>query len=65
MPDITAEEIHALARIAGIEIADDERAHTIAARLASVLEAIEDIPSDALASVEPALTFAPCEAADE
>lgn len=65
MPKITTEEIYALALIAGIEIADDTRAETIAARLGSVLEAIEEIPSNALASAEPAITFAPYEAADE
>ena len=65
MPNITKEEIYALALIAGLEIVDDTRAETIAARLGSVLEAIDEIPSDALASVEPAITFAPYEAADE
>ena len=64
MPNITAEEIYALALIAGLDIGED-RAETIAARLASVLEAIDEIPADALASVEPAITFAPYEAADE
>ena len=64
MPNITTNEIQALALIAGIEIAED-RAEPIAARLSSVLEAIEEIPSDALSSVEPAITFAPYEAADE
>ena len=64
MPNIKAEEIYALAQIAGLEIGED-RADTIAARLGSVLESIEEIPADALASVEPALTFAPYEAADE
>ena len=64
MPKITTEEIYALALIAGIEIGED-RADTIAARLGSVLQAIDEIPSDALASAEPAITFAPYEAADE
>ena len=64
MPNITPTEIHALALIAGLEIADD-RAETIAARLTSVLEALDEIPSDALASAEPAITFAPHEATDE
>lgn len=64
MPNISREEIYALALIAGIEIADD-RAESIAARLESVLEAIDEIPSDALASAEPAITFAPYEASDE
>ena len=65
MSTVTPAHIHTLAQIAGIQIADDDRAQAIAARLASVLEAIDEIPSDALASVEPALTFAPYEAADE
>ena len=64
MPKITTEEIYALALIAGIEIGED-RAESIAARLGSVVEAIDEIPADALASVEPAITFAPYEAADE
>ena len=64
MPDITKEQVHQLTRIAGFQV-DDTRAESIAARLASVLEALDEIPSDALASVEPAITFAPCEAADE
>ena len=65
MPNITTkDEIYALALIAGLEIGED-RADTIAARLGSVVEAIDEIPSDALASVEPAITFAPYEAADE
>ena len=64
MPKITTEEIYALALIAGIEIADD-RAESIAARLESVVEAIDEIPADALASAEPAITFAPYEASDE
>ena len=65
MPDITKEEIYALALIAGLEIADDTRAETIAARLGSVLEALDEIPTDILASAEPAITFAPYEASDE
>ena len=64
MPNITKDEIYALALIAGLEISED-RAETIAARLGSVVEAIDEIPADALASVEPAITFAPYEAADE
>ncbi len=64
MPNITAEEIYALALIAGLDIGED-RAETIAARLGSVLEALDEIPAEALASVEPAITFAPYEVADE
>ena len=58
MPNITTNEVQALARIAGIEIADD-RAGTAAARLGSVLEALDELPADALAAAEPAITFAP------
>ena len=64
MPNITPHEIHALALIAGIEIADD-RAEAIAPRLQAVLDALDELPADALAAVEPAITFAPYEAADE
>ena len=64
MAEITKEQVHLLAEIAGFKV-DEVRAESIAARLASVLEAIDEIPSDALASVEPAITFAPHEAADE
>ena len=64
MPDITREQVHELTRIAGFRV-DDTRAESIAARLASVLEALDEIPSDALASVEPAITFAPYEASNE
>ena len=64
MPDITKEQVHELTRIAGFQV-DDTRAESIAARLASVLEALNEIPADALASVEPAITFAPYEASDE
>ena len=65
MPNITAHEVQALAVIAGLEIADD-RAETIAPRLQAVLEALDELPTDALAAVEPAIAFAPYEeAADE
>lgn len=64
MPNITSTEIQALALIAGLDIAAD-RADTIAPRLQAILEALDEIPADALASVEPAITFAPYEAADE
>ena len=64
MAEITKEQIHLLAGIAGLQV-DDVRAESIAARLGSVVEVIDEIPTDALASVEPAITFAPYEAADE
>lgn len=59
MPNITSTEIQALAQIAGIEILDDGRAETIAARLGSVLDALDELPADALAAAEPAITFVP------
>ena len=43
MPDITKEQVHELTRIAGFQV-DDTRAESIAARLASVLEALDEIP---------------------
>ncbi len=64
MPTLTPENIHTLAQIAGIQISDD-RAETIAPRLQAVLEALDEIPSDELAAVEPAITFSPYEASDE
>ena len=64
MSNISKDEICALAQIAGLDIADD-RAESIAARLASVLEALDEIPADTLTSAEPAITFAPYEASDE
>ena len=64
MPDITKEQVHELTRIAGFQV-DDTRAESIAARLTSVLEALDEFPSDALVSVEPAITFAPYEASNE
>ena len=58
MPNITPTELQALARIAGIAIADD-RTEPIAARLGSVLEALDEFPADALAAAEPAIAFVP------
>ena len=64
MPNLTPQQIQTLAQIAGLDIADD-RAETIAPRLQAVLDALDEIPADTLASAEPAITFAPHEAADE
>lgn len=54
---LSRSQVHHLARPAGLEL-DDLRAETIASRLTSVLAELEGIPSDALADVEPAPTFA-------
>ena len=67
MPNLTAQQIQTLAQIAGLDI-DDDRAETIAPRLQAVLDALHELgekSADALASAEPAITFAPHEAADE
>ncbi len=64
MPNITHHQVHELAHIAGLHL-DDARAETIAARLDAMLATLDEISADALASVEPAITFAPHEAADE
>ena len=60
MSDVSKEQVHELAQIAGIAV-DDVRAESIAARLASVLQALNELPADALASVEPAIVFSPHE----
>lgn len=60
MPDLTTQQAHELARIAGIEL-DDQRAGLAASRLSAVLQALAEIPEDTLAGVEPATTFAPQE----
>ncbi len=62
MPDLTTEQIHQLAAVAGLRL-DDVRAETIAARLSATLSALDAIPADALAGIEPAITFAPHAAA--
>ncbi|MCH7786509.1 MAG: hypothetical protein IIB15_05930 [Chloroflexi bacterium] len=56
MTELSKEDIHALARMAGIRL-DDQRADVIVARLSAVIEELDTIPDDALADVEPALTF--------
>jgi Asp-tRNA(Asn)/Glu-tRNA(Gln) amidotransferase C subunit len=57
MAELTKEQVYELARLAGLEM-DDQRAETISSRLGAVLEELDEIPPDALAAVEPALTFA-------
>ena len=64
MPNLTSQEVQTLAAIARLEIAD-ERAETIAPRLQAVLESLDKMPPDELASVEPALVFAPYEGRHE
>ena len=58
MPTLEKYQVRQLAHIAGIEL-DEQRADLVTARLGTVLNALEEIPADALASVEPATTFAP------
>ena len=57
MAGLSLEEVYALARSAGIEL-DEQRATVIVARLSAVIEELDMIPDDAVADVEPALTFA-------
>lgn len=57
MTELSRDEVYALARMAGIKL-DDQRAGVIVARLSAVLEELDMIPDDAVADVEPALTFA-------
>ncbi len=58
MTNLTREQVHELAKLAGLDI-DDQRAETIAARLGAVLQELDEIPSEKLAGVEPAVTFDP------
>ena len=58
MPTLEKYQVRQLAHIAGIEL-DEQRAELVTARLGAVLNALEEIPADALASVDPATTFAP------
>ena len=62
MPYLTKQQALQLAQIAGIPM-DDQRAELAAARLGAALQALDQIPADALASAEPALTFAPIDPA--
>ena len=56
MANLSREQVYELARLAGLEL-DDQRAETIAARLGSVLEELDEIPSEDLAEIEPAPIF--------
>lgn len=58
MPNLEKYQVRQLAHIAGIDL-DEQRAELVAARLGAVLNALAEIPADALAAVEPATTFAP------
>ena len=64
MPYLTKQQALQLAQIAGIPM-DDQRAELAAARLGAALQALDEIPADALATVEPALTFAPIDPAQD
>ena len=72
MPTLEKYQVRQLAYIAGIDL-DEQRAELVTARLGAVLNALAEIPADALTAVEPATTFAPLapnddspqEAADE
>lgn len=58
MPTLEKYQVRQLAHIAGIEL-DEQRAELVTARLGAVLNALAEIPANALAAVEPATTFAP------
>ena len=58
MANLTKEQVHELAKLAGLEM-DDQRAETIASRLGAVLEELDEIPVELLAELEPAMTFDP------
>lgn len=58
MPTLEKYQVRQLAHIAGIDL-DEQRAELVAARLGAVLNALDEIPADALSAVEPATTFAP------
>ena len=56
MSELTIEQVRTLADAVGLEL-DDERARTIASRLSGILDELEQIPDELLASVEPAHRF--------
>jgi Asp-tRNA(Asn)/Glu-tRNA(Gln) amidotransferase C subunit len=56
MPDLNKADIYELARTAELEL-DDARVETIASRLSGVLTGLDEIPTEKLMSVEPALTY--------
>ena len=61
MPDLSVEQVHEMAKAAGLKL-DDARATTIASRLSAVRAELDSIPSESLMAVEPASSFVlPCE----
>ena len=56
MPDLTKADIYEMARAAGL-VLDDARVETIASRLSGILTELDEIPTEKLMSVEPALTY--------
>ena len=64
MPTLEKYQVRQLAHIAGIDL-DEQRAELVTARLGAVLNALAEIPADALAAVEPATTFAPLATNDD
>jgi hypothetical protein len=58
MPQLSAEQVIELARIAGFQL-DVSRAGAVAARLSSVLADLDAIDDEALAGAEPSSTFVP------
>jgi hypothetical protein len=53
---LVADDVAALARLAGLEIRDDDLA-TIAGRLTTTLEMLAAVPDELLADVEPAFAL--------
>ena len=64
MDKLTKDDVLRLAAQAGLDV-DDTRAETIASRLSSVLEELDEIPENAFEGVEPALTFSAEEQASD
>jgi|TARA_B100000315_G_scaffold205668_1_gene199487 ribosomal protein L12E/L44/L45/RPP1/RPP2 len=56
MPDLSIDQVHKMAKAAGLEL-DDARATTIASRLSAVRAELDSIPSESLMAVEPASSF--------
>ena len=56
MSELTIEHIRILAEAAGLEL-DEPRARTISSRLSAIMEELDEIPDDQLASIEPAHRF--------
>ena len=56
MNQLSAEDVQVLGSVVGLEI-DEVRAKTIASRLSGIIVELDEIPEDALMSVEPAHIF--------